>query len=435
MLVIRSCVSRVACPSAQALRQYATVAAFVFVFGSIAFSAEQHQSEDFAADFHRSLITVDAHIDIREGFNSAYGDAGSETIDQFDLPKLLRGQLDVAVVSLFVDPMERTDANIRKAKEIIEKKYTAIRNFVESHPDELDFVRTFDDIIRNADAGKVSILLSTLNALPFGEDLGAIEEYFNKGVRIFGFVHAQNTPFADSSRPATQFGDVSGEGGGITALGAEAIKLINGLGAIVDVSQMSKEAVLEAIEISDSPVIASHSAPKSRVNVPRNLSDEEMIRIAETGGVIHIIPFSPWIKESDIHREHYYGQIFKPVGLPSPFDASAEQVDAAEVLSEDDLQAFNMAYLSFSRNTWRYSDLDDFIDAMDTVVDLVGIDHVGIGSDFNHGGGVYGFAHVGEAPNVTERMLERGYSESDIAKIWGENFLRVLRAVEQLADK
>ena len=385
--------------------------------------------------FHRSLITVDAHIDIRDGFNSIYGDAGEETIDQFDLPKLRRGGLDVAVVSLFVDPMERTEANIAKANKILKKKHSALRQFVESHSDELGFVRSSEEITQNREDGKVSILLSTLNALPFGENLAAFEDYFDKGVRIFGFVHAQNTPFADSSRPATEFGDVLGESGGITDLGEDAIRLINRLGAIVDVAQMTTEAVLQAVEISEAPVIASHSAPRSRVDALRNTSNEELIKIAKAGGVIHVVPFSPWIKGSSIHREHYYGQIFKPVGLPSPFDPTAVQLDPAKVLNDDELKAYTMAYLSFSRNTWRYSDLDDYIDAIQTVVNVAGIDHVGIGSDFNHGGGVYGFANVGEAPNVTERLLRRGFSKSDVAKIWGQNFLRVLGDVEQHAGR
>lgn len=395
----------------------------------------REKNTDKETEFHRSLMTVDAHIDIREGFNSIYGDAGEETIDQFDLPKLKRGALDVAVVSLFVDPMERTEANIAKANEILATKHSALKKFVESHSDELEFVRSTDEIVKNCKDGKISILLSALNALPFGENLAAFEEYFDKGVRIFGFVHAQNTPFADSSRPATEFGDVPNEGGGITDLGAEAIKLLNRLGAIVDVAQMTTEAVLQAVEISDAPVIASHSAPRSRVGAPRNTSNEELVKIAKAGGVIHVVPFSPWIKGSSIHREHYYGQIFRPFGLPSPFDPNAKQLDPSKVLSEDEFKAYTMAYLSFSRNTWRYSDLDDYIDAIQTVVNVAGIDHVGIGSDFNHGGGVYEFANVGESANVTKRLLRRGFSKSDIAKIWGENFLRVFRDVERHAGR
>ena len=392
-----------------------------------------YRDGDDEADFHRSLLTVDAHIDIREGFNTIYGDAGDETIDQFDLPKLRRGALDVAVVSLFVDPMEITQANIKKAHGIIDKKLTALRQFVDSHSTDLGFVTTSAEILENNGDGKTSILLSALNTLQFGKNLSLFEEYFDMGVRIFGFVHAQNTPFADSSRAGTEFGDVPGEGGGITALGAEAIKLINRLGALVDVSQLTTEGVLKAVDISETPVIASHSAPRSRIDVSRNFTNEEMTRIAQGGGVIHVVPFAPWIKGSHIHREHYYGQIFKPVGLPSPFDPTAVQLDPAKVLSEEDYKAYTMAYLSFSRNTWRYADLDDYIDAIETVVNLVGIDHVGIGSDFNHGGGVYGFAHVGEAPNVTERLCHRGFSKSDIAKIWGENFLRLLRTAEEHA--
>jgi len=386
------------------------------------------------AEFHRSLISIDAHIDIKDSFNSVGEDAGKETMDQFDLPKLRRGALDVAVIALYVGPTDITPGNVATASEAMARKYAAISQFVAEHPDELRFVTTADEIIANSETQTTSILLSSLNSMPFGENVAAIEDYFDKGVRIFGFAHAQNTPFADSSRPAIHFGDVPGEGGGITALGAEAIRLINRLGPVVDVSQLSRQAVLEAVDLSTTPVLATHSAPKSQVDVPRNLSNEEIVKIARSGGVIHVVAFSPWLKRSELYYEHYYGQIFKPVGLPSIFDKSVPRVNPADVLSAEDYVAYKMAYLSFERNIWRYADLNDYVDAIETVVNLVGIDHVGISSDFNHGGGVFGYANVADAPNITERLLQRGFSQEDVEKIWGGNFLRVLRAAEQHAS-
>src|SRR4051812_46501434 len=250
-----------------------------------------------ARAIHDRAITVDAHLDIRDDFASSGALAGQDTADQFDLPKLERGGLDVAVVSLFADPAKITPENIRAARRQVDAKLAALTRFVASNPQRLEFARSAQDIERIAGEGKHAVLLSFLNTLPLGEDLSLIEKYRNDGVRVFGFVHAQNTAFADSSRPNAAFGDKPGEHGGLTPLGQRAVAELNRLGVLIDVSQLTPAGVRQVVESSRAPVIASHSGLRSRVDVPRNLSDDELRDIAAKGGVVHVVAFAGYLKD------------------------------------------------------------------------------------------------------------------------------------------
>jgi microsomal dipeptidase-like Zn-dependent dipeptidase len=176
-------------------------------------------------------------------------------------------------------------------------------------------------------------------------------------------------------------------------------------------------------------VIASHSGLKSIVDVPRNLTDEEAKAIAAKGGVVDIVAFAAYLKSSQEFKDAYAAKVWVPFGLKPGVD------DPQARLSPADYQRFQEGYREFSRNEWRYATLADYVNAIDAAVKLVGIDHVGLASDFNHGGGVTGYASEGDGPNITRELLARGYSEADIDKLWGGNFLRVLRAVEQVAAK
>jgi membrane dipeptidase len=374
---------------------------------------------------HANALTIDTHIDIPEDFDPKR--AAKDTPEQFDLAKLQRGRLDVATVALFASPAKTTPENIQEARAQVDAKLKALRTLVENNPDKLEFARSSSDLERIAAAGKHAILLSFLNALPLGHDLKLLPGYYNDGVRVFGFVHASNNAFADSSRPNGAFGDEPDEHGGLTALGKQAVAELNRLGVVIDVSQLSKQATLQTVALSRAPVIASHSALRSRVDVPRNLSDEEIKAIAARGGVIHVVAFAAYLKDDPKRREDYQKNIWQAFGLTQGVDDPKTKLDPTTY------EKYRAAYKNYSSNGWRYATLDDFIDSIDAAVKLAGIDHVGIASDFNHGGGVTGFAHVGEAQNVTRALLERGYSEADVRKLWGENFLRVFRAVEETA--
>ena len=389
---------------------------------------EQKRTDSLAARaVHHNALTIDAHIDIRPDFNIGANDESKETIDQLDLPKLERGDLDVATVALFADPLKRTPENIAIARKQIDSKLSALKKWVNSKPDRLQFAYTSEDIARIPLKGKHAILISFLNALSFGQDVTLIEKYYKEGVRVFGFAHAGNNDWADSSRPNAAFGDKPNENGGLAYIGKKAVAELNRLGIIIDVSQLTPDGVFQTIQLSKAPVIASHSAVRGRVDNARNLSNEELKAIAASGGVVHIVAFTPYLRSNPELVKQYVKQVWEPYGLVFGKDGPKEKLDAATY------QKYLDTYKEFSRNEWRYGSISDYLDAVDYTVRLIGIDHVGLSSDFNHGGGVAGFNSVAEAPNVTRELIRRGYSESDIRKLWGENFLRVFKETETVS--
>jgi membrane dipeptidase len=268
------------------------------------------------------------------------------------------------------------------------------------------------------------------NALILGTDLTYVDELFEAGVRVFALTHMGHNDFADSSRPlfiaATGRREPDAEHGGLSDLGVAAIRRINALGGIVDISQLSRQAALQVMDLSTSPVIASHSNVHALTSVSRNLSDEEIDRMAATGGVIHVAPFRGYLFDS----------------ANAQLDRAIRDVRLAAGIDEDYLYPFELyweiqdaevkaRFLTDVRGLLDDIDLDNMLDHVDYIAKRVGVDHVGIGTDFNHGSGIDGYADASEALNVTKGLLARGYSQEDVTKIWGGNFLRVWRQAAQ----
>ena len=382
-------------------------------------------ADALVARVHGAALTIDPHMDIPDDFQTASNDAGSETKGQLDLPKLERGGLDVATIALFATPQKRTPDSVAAARRQIDAKLAAIRRFVQAHPDRLEQARSAADLERIVAAGKHAILLSFLNALSIGEDLSLIRAYRDEGVRVFGFVHAQNNAFADSSRPNASFGDRPDEAGGLTPLGKKAVGELNRLGMVIDVSQLTMNGVRQTLAITRAPVIASHSGIRARVNATRNLSNDELRAIARNGGVVHIVAFPAYLRSWSDSGPTFQQAVLDPLGL-RPGE------DPRTTLDVPTFEKYQRAYRDYGTSVTRTASLVDWLDAVDYAVRLIGIDHVGLSSDFNHGGGVIGYANVGDGPNVTRELLKRGYSEPDIDKLWGRNFLRVLKEVERV---
>ncbi|MFT7218830.1 MAG: membrane dipeptidase [Candidatus Azotimanducaceae bacterium] len=277
--------------------------------------------------------------------------------------------------------------------------------------------------------GKPAALLGFQNAIILGQNVDRIDDFYEAGVRIFALTHMGHNAFADSSRPlyVAETGDhePEAEHGGLSDLGIEAILRFNQLGAVVDISQLSKDAALQAIKLSRTPVVASHSNVRSLTNVSRNLSDEEIDLIGKHGGVIHVAPFRGYLFDST--NDSLDGDIRaarRVAGIKEdsyyPFELYWE-IDDLEV---------QRVFLDTVSELLGPGSVDAMINHIDCIVKRIGVDHVGIGTDFNHGSGLKGFDDASEARNVTAALLARGYSARDIEKIWGGNFLRVFRAVE-----
>jgi membrane dipeptidase len=236
--------------------------------------------------------------------------------------------------------------------------------------------------------------------------------------------------FADSSRPlfdaALGKREATAEHGGLSDLGKAAIKRINTLGGIVDISQLSRQAALQAMALSTTPVIASHSNAYALTNVSRNLSDEEIDRIAATGGVVHIAPFAGYLFDSsDPQLDANIRAIRRNAGVDEdylyPFELYWE-IDDNQVKTE---------FLTGIRALLGPINLDTMLNHLDYIAQRVGVDHVGIGTDFNHGSGIDGYQDASDALNVTIGLMQRGYSDTDIEKIWGGNFMRVWQQAAQ----
>lgn len=377
-----------------------------------------------AAAIHDSVIVLDAHADIAlpETSKLYLGEDGQSKVA---IDKLEAGGYNAVIMSLATGPKPRTAEGRAAGAAEVAAKLEAIRNLVTANSQRLTFAQTAQQIRSAQENGRVAVILGFQNALALEGDLARIDELYSEGVRVFGLTHMGHNDFSDSSRPLfngeTGEYEVTEEHGGLSELGRKAVQRINALGAIVDVSQMSRAAALQTMELTDIPIIASHSNAKQLSNVTRNLSNQEIDRIGETGGVIHIAAFSAYLVDlSDPVMLEEIRNVRIAAGLPETYSYPYE------LYWELESDAEKLSFLSNMRQLVGREDVARLVDHIDYVADRIGIDHVGIGTDFNHGGGIVGFEEADKAQNVTAELLQRGYSPEDIEKIWGGNFLRVL---------
>jgi membrane dipeptidase len=259
---------------------------------------------------------------------------------------------------------------------------------------------------------KRAIIVGFLNAYPFGRETDPIDAYYQAGVRSFGFVHAGDNDYADSSRPS---GEPKVEWGGLSPVGKVAVGKLNQLGVIIDVSQLTPDGVFQTLALSKAPVVASHSGVKGAVDAPRNLSDAELDAIAAKGGVVQIVAFNAYLIKPGPDYPAKAAALRVQYGLPAAYTKPA---DGVEALSPEQRTKFAHDLSALLPK----ASVKELADSIDYAV-----------KRFNHGGGVSGWANEGEAENVTAELVGRGYSEADIDKIWGGNWLRVFRQVEATA--
>ncbi|MBW8891205.1 MAG: dipeptidase [Burkholderiales bacterium] len=378
-----------------------------------------------ARPLHDRVLVLDSHVDVPLDLGIGLHEIAIDGDGQVDLPKLERGQVDAAVLAVFVPQGPRTPEGYAKAKADADTKLAAIRAIAELHPDRAVLALSAADVEAAAKAGKRAIIVGFLNAYPFGESLEPIDAYYRAGVRSFGFVHAGNNAYADSSRPSAAGPKV--EWGGLSPLGKAAVAKLNDLGVIIDVSQLTPEGVFQTLKLSRAPVIASHSGVQGVADAPRNLSDAELDAIKANGGVVQVVAFSPYLVKPGPDFAAKVAPIRAQFGLRATY---AKTADGTEVLPPDKRADYSHAINALLPK----ATVKDLVDSVDYAVKRIGIDHVGLSSDFNHGGGVVGWANEGEAANVTAELVRHGYSEADIGKLWGGNYLRVFKAVETQAQ-
>ena len=333
---------------------------------------------DNAAD---PIITIDTHIDINvENFTDTLNYT-MNTDTQFNLPNMIEGELDVAWLVVYTAQGELNEEGYKAAYENAISKFDAIDRLVNVYaPDQVELALSSQDVSRILAEGKKVIMIGVENAYSMGLDTSNVEEFWKKGARYVSLTHNGHNQFSDSNT-----GEFDGTTlhNGLSDLGEEVIELLNYYGIMIDISHPSKEAIRQMTELSKAPIIASHSSARALRDHPRNVDDEQLEWIKENGGVIQTTALGFFLTDRE--------------------DPPAN--------------------------------MDDFIDHIDYMVKKIGIDHVGISSDFDGGGGIVGWEDASETMNVTSALRERGYSESEIAKLWGGNLLRVLDEVQEIAAK
>ena len=385
-----------------------------------------------ARAIHQQSLVLDAHADIVVP-STAANFLGIDGLSRVDPAKLKAGGVSAVVMSIAVGPGPRTPADDAKARAEANEKLAAVLKLAAENADMVAIAKSADEILAIRASGKAALILGFQNARALEGKVSALDTFYQAGVRVFALNHLAHNDFADSSRPyhdaATGLYEPDAHGG-LSPLGLAAIDRINELGGIVDVSQSSKAATLAAIARSKTPVIASHSNVRAISDATRNLSDEEIDRIGETGGVIHVAPFSAYlINFSTPEKLEAIRKARSAAGLPAvysyPYELYWELPDPAA----------REAFTTSIREALGPATVDMMIDHIDYIVKRIGIDHVGIGTDFNHGSGIEGYQDASESFAVTLGLVRRGYSADDIRKIWGGNFLRVLREAELAARK
>jgi len=397
------------------------------------FTPEQLQA---ATALQERIPNLDNHLDIPFEFGTGAHDPGKDGPDQFDFVKAKRGRLKGAVLAIFVPQNARTPAGYAEAAAKGQRKLDAIEAVVRRYPQQTEIARSPGELRAIEGSGRVAIILSILNGNLIGKDLNQLDAWHDKGVSIFGFTHAGNNDLADSARPNLLRGDKLGEHGGLSPLGREAVARLNDLGVVIDVSQITAQGVRQVIELSRAPVIASHSNARAVIDHPRNLDDASLQAIADKGGVVAINAYSSWVKAFPPEALARLNEIRRRYGIPedkTPAGIQPLSDKGVKVLPPEVFAKYSEEFHEITGSPDYRASLKDYVDQIDYVVKKIGIDHVGISSDFNHGGGVIGWNDVGESINITAELQRRGYSEDDIAKLWGGNFLRVWGQVQALA--
>jgi len=372
------------------------------------------------------IITFDSHIDIPFDFmeNSKH-DPGDNSDMQVDIPKMQKGGMDAGFFVVYVPQGPLNEAGFKNAKELAEKKFKAIVNMTRSYSSKITLALSPKDIYRAKENNLLSAAIGIENGYTIGEDISLLDYYYSLGARYMTLAHIGHNQISDSSIPSKRLNNSEKMHNGISSFGRKVIKRMNNIGMMVDISHISEEAAFEAIQLSRSPVIASHSCAKSIADHPRNLSDDLILALASKGGVIQVVAFPNYVKV-DNSRFFAIMELGKEVAKIYGDRNFIPSMHAIKDEYTEGMKEINKRYPLPS--------VDDLIDHIDYIVELVGIDYVGISSDFGGGGILEGWIDASQTNFVTERLRKRGYSENDIKKIWGENILRVWREVEDISN-
>lgn len=391
---------------------------------------------------HAEVITIDTHCDINVSNFTEETNYTQRLNTQVDIPKMKEGGLDVAWFIVYTGQGELDEEGYAKAKENAHSKFEAIANLTSQFaPEDIELARSSEEVFDIVDRGKLVAMIGVENAYPIGTDLSEVERYHELGARYISLAHNGHSQFSDSN---TGESDDVWLHDGLSELGVQMVAEMNRLGIMIDISHPSKEAIKDMVSLSKAPIIASHSSARALCDHSRNLDDEQLMWIKENGGVVQTVAFSSYLNTEKHNAYSSYlsdieTSIKDSLQIEIPPRRSWSQLDDNQIQEALDnyrkVRGIASEIAANDENAPEAVSVKDFVDHIDYMVKLIGIDHVGISSDFDGGGGIHGWRDASETENVTRELLERGYAEEDIKKLWGLNLLRVLDEVQAVAQK
>lgn len=402
------------------------------------------ETERRAEALQERILALDAHLDVPLTYGSDGQEPNRDGPTQFDLPKAAKARLRGASIAIWSWPEfwtgpnwphRPTDGFQQAMANELEVRYRIITNIAKDFPNQAGIAYSPADFRRLAGEGKFAIVISMLNAAPLGDDVDKLDLWAARGVRVFGPGYVGNNSWVDSARPLPFLGDSVDPLGGLSALGRRAVAKLNDLGVVIDVSQMSSQALQQVAKQSRAPILASHTGVQGMMDIRRNLSDADLAAIKATGGLVNIVAYSHYLKPFSRDTITAMNKLRAEYGLPDLQNQTQIGTTTDPVFSIWSEKKFG-EYLPKFYDVLRHepaANLSDYVDSIDYAVKKIGIDHVGISSDFNDGGGVIGWQDASQARNVTAELIKHGYSDEDIAKLWGGNFLRVWDAAQKAA--
>ena len=380
-----------------------------------------------ATAIHERVITIDTHVDIPPDFGTeAYDPMEAKSPrHQLDLLGMQRGGLDAAFFIVYVPQRERTEADYARAMADAFVKFAAIRRMTDvQYPDTVGLALSAADVRRLHGEGRRAALIGIENGFAIGRSLELLDIYYDFGARYLGLLHNGHNDIGDSAVPSLGREEPDVEHGGLSSFGRTVIARANALGIIIDVSHSAMSTTLDAIAASRAPVIASHSSVRALQDHPRNLPDQALTALKDNGGVVQIVAFDSYLRPVPEEKQAALLALREDMGLKDAADFAR--------LSEAERDAYYARRAEIDLQ-WPRASVKELADHIDYAVKLIGIDHVGIASDFNGGGGLVGWTNARETLNVTLELVRRGYTEDHIARLWGGNLLRVMEEVEAVA--
>jgi len=370
---------------------------------------------------HEDVLTVDTHVDTPFMLRRAGWDIGeyhSPDVNRVDFPRKKEGGLDAIFFAVFIGQGPRTPEGNEKAGQQAFQLFDQIQKAVADHPEQAELAFTPADAYEIEKKGKRALYIGVENGYPIGKDITKIETFYDLGARYITLCHTRNNDICDSSTDTP-------EHNGLSEFGEKVVNEMNRLGIMIDVSHISDDSFYDVITITKAPVIASHSCARAICNSPRNLDDNMLKKLAENNGVIQVCMVPDYVKEMEPNPQRR-----------EAINKLREKYSNFSELSKEEREK--------ARQEWNEIDkkyppnlptIDDFVDHIDHIVKVIGIDHVGIGSDFDGGGQLKGCQDVSDYDKITQELLERNYSKEEIEKIWGGNVMRIFRDVIAVSEK